>query len=734
MKAKLTVFLLIFAFSITAFSQQVAFTRLPSSNREERILVTFPDYSLDSVNINDTVYHKLKMASCYPLERAGEPELLKCAFSLIVSAGKVSATIEKADFEVIDHINIAPSRGRLYRNISPETVPCRKGDSYRQNQFIEQEQLQVGEPYQLRDYRGMAITCMPFAYNPVSRQLKVYKSLIVSIKNEQSFTQKTARKNTVDFEHYYQHHFLNYELNSKSMPEQGEMLIIACDDFVEAVQPLAEWKNQRGISTAVVPLSEVGNNSASIRNYLLNYYSEHNLAWVILVGDAAQMPPYKIRDALCDNHYADLAGNDHYPDIMLGRISATTAEEVALQVQKFISYEENPPETGHFATFIGIASSEGPGDNNEYDFIHIRKIDSLLLSSTYQNGYELFDDYLGGLDAVGDPTAAQVITALDSGAGIINYCGHGDWDMFVTSSFTNNHIKQLNNVHKLPFIISVACVNGKYDMFSDCFAETWLKANKNGKPTGAVSALMSSINHPWNSPMCGQDEINRLLVNTDSNATCPSLGQAVFGGLIKMLDVYNDVETCHTWLLFGDPSLMMRTAIQKNIAAQHDTALLEGTVQCTVTSPNNGATAFLSAHNRLVAQAPVAGGQACLQFQEQLITDTLTLLITQFNHIPYKSKICFYKQSQIESKKERDKEEIMLAPVPATDYVILSADARPANAVTASLYEISGKKLWQEKITRTETYIDLTLYKPGFYFIKVSSEEKNIKTIKFIKQ
>jgi len=730
---KTAILLFLLTLSIALFSQQVIFTRLATKDTEQYVKVTFPDYHLNFITIHDTIYCKLQMASCYPLERAGEPELLKCAFSLIVPNGAVSASIEKADFEVINNIDIIPSKGHLYRNVNPKLISYNKGAIYQENQFIEQEQLQIGEPYQLRDYRGVSITCMPFAYNPVSRQLKVYKSLIIKIKGEYPLRSESAPKITADFNCFYQRHFLNYEQPCKSIPEQGEMLILAHDNFIEALQPLAEWKNQRGITTTIVPLSEVGSNATAIRNYLINYYKEHNLAYLILVGDAAEMPPYTIQGELCDNHYADLVGDDHYPDILLGRISAHTAGEVALQVQKFITYEKNPPSIDHFATFIGIGSAEGPGDNNEYDFAHIRNIDELLKNNTYTHGYEFFDGSHGGLDAIGDPYASQIEEALNNGAGIINYCGHGDWNRFVTSSFNNNNINQLQNINKLPFIISVACINGEYNRSSDCFAETWLKANTNGEPTGAVSALMSTINQPWNPPMCGQDEINRLLVSTNAETLFPSLGQVTFGGLVKMMDIYHDVETYHTWLLFGDPSLMMRTDIPLNIVAHHDTSLLEGTTNCIVVSPNNGATAFLSAHNQPIAQASIVNGKANLQFQSQTPMDTLTLLITQLNHIPYTGKISFYANSFDPETSSNTTEEITLSPIVASNEILISVNSKYKGS-TISLYDISGKKIWQKQITQTKTSIDVKHYQSGVYFAVINSGKTIIKTIKFIKQ
>ena len=68
-----------------------------------------------------------------------------------------------------------------------------------------------------------------------------------------------------------------------------------------------------------------------------------------------------------------------------------------------------------------------------------------------------------------------------------------------------------------PFIWSVACVNGEFNV-GTCFAETWLRAtDSDGNPTGAIATLMSTVNQAWNPPMEGQDEMNAIFVESYSD-------------------------------------------------------------------------------------------------------------------------------------------------------------------------------------------------------------------------
>jgi len=57
---------------------------------------------------------------------------------------------------------------------------------------------------------------------------------------------------------------------------------------------------------------------------------------------------------------------------------------------------------------------------------------------------------------------SMVSNALNEGRGIINYCGHGSNYSWVSTGYNITHINALTNDYKLPFIQSIACVNGNF--------------------------------------------------------------------------------------------------------------------------------------------------------------------------------------------------------------------------------------------------------------------------------
>lgn len=637
---------LLFAFVLLVFfnanAQRVAFSLISSNNQEVVIRVDFPNYQTNTVSADGSSLTKLFMDDAYPMLDAGKPELLQTSTAIVIPTDCTpSFEILQSDYQFIQNVDLAPSKGRLYRNINPDDISYEKGGCYSQDRFFFDDTVALGEPYQLRDYTGMPVHFYPFAYNPVQKTLKAYSYVIVKIHFNSTKSIQHPTKVSQTFQNIYKEHFLNYTSlrSTTSLDETGDILILAPENFCAAMQPYADWKIKNGYNTEIVSLNTAGNSSSAIKNYIRNYYNSHNLDFVVLVGDNGQFPTISVGGNVSDNYYGEIAGNDHYPDVIIGKISAENVDQVNTQVNRFIQYEQNPPETSHFPVFCGIASSQGPGDNNEYDYAHIRNIDNKLSNYTYTSGYELFEGSQGGLDASGSPTSTLVANTINSGVGIVNYCGHGDNTLWGTSNFNVNNINNLTNYNKLPFIISVACLNGNYSGRT-CFAEAWLRANKNGQPTGAVGALMSTISQPWNSPMCAQDKMIELLTGANNTPQKYTFGGIAFNGMIHMLDEYDDYEVSRTWILFGDPAMMVRTAVPQvlNISYPMETNVGSPSIDVDATAENAKIT--LTHNQNILCSGTISNGHVTLPLPNNLLpNDTIVVLATAPNYLPVEGNI-----------------------------------------------------------------------------------------------
>ncbi|MBL7033946.1 MAG: hypothetical protein ISR91_07355, partial [Candidatus Delongbacteria bacterium] len=139
-----------------------------------------------------------------------------------------------------------------------------------------------------------------------------------------------------------------------------------------------------------------------------------------------------------------------------------------------------------------------------------------------------------------------------------------------STGFSNTHVNNLANNNLLPFIQSVACVNGQFDGYT-CFAEAWLRATSGGEPAGAIGMYASSINQSWNSPMCGQDEMIDLLI-ADEKLTH---GGICYNGSMQMMDEYGSdgQNMFKTWHIFGDASVQLRTDSPNLLTVSHAGAM-----------------------------------------------------------------------------------------------------------------------------------------------------------------
>ena len=530
-------------------------------NEPDRVVIRydFGAFTRRFVRIGDEPYAVIQLPGEAPIMEVGAPALPRVSRSIIIPDDALMAVrVLDGKYEEIADINIAPSKGFILRTVNPEDVPYTFGEVYETDAFYPGESAVLRRPYILRDHRGIVVTVNPFHYNPVRRVLRVYTQMTVEVaavgKDRVNIMRASDHKRSVcrSFADIYRSHFINYDPGRyPPVDEEGDMLIIAYDAWVGNVQPLADHKTGVGIDTTVVPVSTAGSTSTQIKNYIQEVYDGGDLAFVLLVGDSAQVPSPYASGGASDPSYAKLAGSDDWPDIIVGRFSAENASQVDTQVQRTVEHENMPAtEQEWFWKGMGVASNQGPGDDGEYDNEHIDNIRDDLLAYGYTEVDQIYDPYA---------TGAMVASGLNEGRGIINYCGHGSTTSWSTTGFDNGDVNQLVNDNMLPFIVSVACVNGKFDG-TTCFAEAWLRATHNGEPTGAVGAYMSSVNQSWNPPMEGQDEFNLLYVAEEY----VTYGALCFAGSCSMMEEYGGggVDMFNTWHVFGDPSLRVVGTVQ----------------------------------------------------------------------------------------------------------------------------------------------------------------------------
>ncbi len=601
------------------------------------------EFKESPVFINNIEYSKILIGEESNLLLTGKPDIPNICRSIVIpDTAKMEIDVTDSSYIEYEGVLIAPSKGDLPRSVTPDEIPYEFDEIYYEDEWFPGDIAKLREPYILRDYRSQVVEIYPIQYNPVEKLMRFYTNIEVNvyengIDNVNILNrEKLPESVDTDFKSIYKNHFINFGKSERYDPvsEQGNMLIITYDSFWNTMLPYVQWKNMKGILTEMVNVSSIGDASA-IKTYIADYYEEYGLTYVLLVGDAAQVPTLYISmysSSATDPSYSYIVGNDNYQDVFIGRFSAQNTGQLETQIERSLDYEKYPQQGAEwYHKGTGIASDQGPGDDGEYDDEHIDNIRDDLLAYTYTE-----------IDQIYDPqgTSAMVTDALNDGRSIINYCGHGSPISWGSTGFNNNDINNLENDNMLPFINSVACNNGEFDNYDACFAEAWLRATNNGEPTGAIGVFASTQSQSWDPPMDAEDEIIDILIETYDNNRRTSYGALCFEGTMHMMDEYGSgcYDETDTWTVFGDPSLQVRTDTSDDMTVDHDEIIPIGAdiFELDVPGVENALCAVSYEYELLGHGYSDETGHAEVIFYEPIeFLEGVDLVVTAYNKNPY---------------------------------------------------------------------------------------------------
>ncbi|MBT7311650.1 hypothetical protein HN843_07790, partial [bacterium] len=604
-------------------------------HQEILIDIEIPGFEIDTVEIDGKEYSQIVLpGSAHALEK-GLPQLPVLSTSVAIpNSGKPQLRIVDSQWSEIEVAPVEPSKGNITRNIDPASVAHEFAPLYSKGGVWPSVQAELGEPFIMRDVRGVSVRTFPFQYDATRGVLRYMTSMTVAVITSGSggVNSKVGASSSIDsqFEKMYSGYFSNFESNRyATISEPGNLLIVCNDALLSAVSPLVEWKQQKGIATELLPSSSVGGSVLGIQGAITDRYnSPAGLTYVILVGDLAQIPTNNgtYEGALSDPMYTMVEGGDSYPDLFISRISATNPTETQTQVAKFIRYERDP-DTGAagdwYAKATGIASNEGsPTDAERCDLLR----DALL-------GYS-FTEVDQIYQGAGGSTAG-ITAAMNQGRSLVNYIGHGSGTSWSSVSFTNSDVNALDNGWKQPWIIDVACQNGDFNV-SACFAETWLRAGSPAAPKGGIASYAASTNAAWVPPCVMQTEIVDLFVADQEN----TIGALYFYGGMHTLDYYagnEGLQIIEQYNIFGDCSMVVRSAVPTDIVATHMPVVHLNSPSFDVATGQEGLTVSLYREGVIHGTAVTdVSGNATVLFDVPVVEPgNVTLTITGYNNVPY---------------------------------------------------------------------------------------------------
>jgi hypothetical protein len=351
---------------------------------------------------------------------------------------------------------------------------------------------------------------------------------------------------------------LNQQSNWRSQANAADLVIVSPRAFFSALEPLKALRQSQGLSVALVDIDDLYdefNFGTKSVQAVRDFFSYAKTQWkqaprfALLVGDASYDPKnylgYGDNDLLptklLDTDYLETASDDWLVDVnsdgiadlSLGRLPVRTSEEATKVVQKIIRYEGAQPS----------ASALLVADRNEgFNFAQLnQQLHNLLPTS-------LKITEINRGSAGDEQTKHDVLAALNSGAKLVNYAGHGSVSNWNGNLLTVADASTLTNREQLSLFVMMNCLNGYYqEAASDSLAEALLKADG-----GAIAVWASSgLTIPQDQATVNQELFRQLFHSTVGRVT---LGEAV----MRAKSTIRNMDVRRTWMLFGDPTMTIK--------------------------------------------------------------------------------------------------------------------------------------------------------------------------------
>lgn len=466
----------------------------------------------------------------------------------IPQGAEVSFEIKSLRKEVIQNIDIAPAPAIPVDGDNSPLKYVKDENIYSRNSYYPAQPVIISDNFKLRGVDVVMLGITPFQYNPISKELIIYRDIEVEVifkggsgkvgeDRLRSRWWDPLMQNTLINANSLPKINYNQQITYSETPDY-EYIIITPDDFefIGWATIIKDFRTKQGIKTGIVTTTELGGNTVSaIETYVNNAYNNWDIppSAVLLLGDYSTgtdgiiSPKFPHINAVypdyaSDNAYADVDGDD-LPDIILARITARNVAELEIMVTKFIEYELNPPTDSDFydhpITALGwqterwfqICSETIGGYLKNVQGKNPVRINAVFTGSpstapwSTATNTNLVVDYFGP-DGLGyipatpqelggftGGTAADVVAAINNGSYLLQHRDHGNYSGWGEPDFVYSDINSLTNVNnKLPFIFSINCQTGAFHMSSECFAEKFHRYTYNGDNSGALGIIAAT--------------------------------------------------------------------------------------------------------------------------------------------------------------------------------------------------------------------------------------------------
>jgi len=365
----------------------------------------------------------------------------------------------------------------------------------------------------------------------------------------------------------------------------AKYVIICADALYNSILPLADWKQATGLSTRVIKLSTIGNDTAKLKSFIRDScYNSGPVQpeYVLLVGSPSNLPArYYPRQHgngyASDNIYGDVAGN-YQMEIPVGRFPAATTAQLDVMVAKTLMYEKTPDLTDSLwmRRLTTIVRETGSSDDTLY-WNNIRNAAQKAAAAGFVHCDSL--SYYHGHNST------SVMNSCNAGTGFVLYRGSAQNTWY--APFDQVQPGHLTATNKLPIVCSITCQTMTL-IPSDpaMLGDSWMRAGTTSNLRGGVAFFGNT--HPADNVARQRGAIARGFFDGLFSENIWKLGKTVLRAKHRLyVEFPTDTSDYRGFSLLGDPDLGIWTATPKILTVSHPADILPDSQQIHVTVHNS---------------------------------------------------------------------------------------------------------------------------------------------------
>jgi hypothetical protein len=259
------------------------------NQNSNKVIVNYSieNFVLQSTQINGESMMSLELPDVFLPNDAGAPNLPGNGRYIAIPQGAIAnLSILSYRTETFENIDLAPAPRIPWDTEEGPLDYTKDMTIYSANKFYPEEPIKLSENDVIRGVDVVMLGITPFHYNPVTKQLVVYRDIKIEVEftgGNGHFGDDRLRSRLWDpmMEDMLLNREslpkINYNVSHQATEETGcEYLIITPNDavFQQWADSIKKFRTNQGILTNIVTLAEIGgNNVNTIETYLNNAYN-----------------------------------------------------------------------------------------------------------------------------------------------------------------------------------------------------------------------------------------------------------------------------------------------------------------------------------------------------------------------------------------------------------------------------------------------------------------------------